>query len=111
MQPTEKQIQQTIINFLKYKGFFVLRLNSGRIPTSKGKMVNLAPKGTPDIMAFRNPRTCGCMKCDGVSLIFVEVKRKGNKPTFAQEQMMKELEFYGSRCLVAHSVEELEKLL
>jgi hypothetical protein len=68
--------------------------------------------GTPDLMAFRplihTNVDCGRKTID---LIFIEVKVPGNKPTILQQEVMKELEEYGARCLVIHSVDELEELL
>ena len=66
----------------------------------------LAEKGTPDLMAFKKiyPGKPGNI------LIFVEVKRPGKKPTYLQEQKMKELEEYGAKCIVATSIDDLKDL-
>lgn len=113
--PTEHQIQTSIINFLGYKGYYVMRLNSGAIRTDKGNMVRLAVRGTPDLLAFkkvlRQATPAHQIMVENIDLLFVEVKRMGNKPTFAQEQMMQNLTEKGARCLVIHSIEELEKFL
>lgn len=114
--PTEHQIQTLIKNYLTAKGWFCMRLNSGRIPMTdyngRKRMIWMGEAGTPDLMAFRkiwlgdvflNARP-------GVTdLLFIEVKRPGKKPTFNQEQMMKLLEEKGARGLVIHSLEELQK--
>jgi len=104
---TEKQIQQTIINFLRYKGYYCQRLNAGEIRIEK-RMIRMAARGTPDIMAFK-PHA---MNSSGiVSLLFIEVKRPGKSATPAQELMMQELTRYGAKCFVAHSLDEVQKLL
>ncbi len=108
MKPKESQIQQACINYLKYKGFYVQRMNSGAIRTATGGMVKLAARGTPDIMAFK--KYPGLSISDkGVDLFFLEVKIPGKKPTPAQEMMMAELCNFGAKCLVIHSLEELQK--
>lgn len=89
-----------------------MRLNSGAIRTDKGNMVRMARTGTPDIMCFKNIEEEGSYHHNGcVNLLFIEVKRPGNKPTFAQEQMMKELEEKGGQCYVIHNLEELQKIV
>lgn len=105
---TEHQIQTQIISRLAWEGFYVERRNSGKIRSSdkygKSRMINLAPVGTPDVEAFRK-------KGEGVELYFFEVKRPGNKPTWRQEEKMKELEGFGAKCFVVTSVEDLERQL
>lgn len=87
------------MQYLRFKGYFILRLNSGAIRTVKNDLIRLAPAGTPDILAIKQG---GCT--------FIEVKRnKKLKPTALQLAKMDELRGYGARCLVASSVEDLEK--
>ncbi len=107
---TEHQIQTDIIRYLKLKGYYVQRLNSGTIPIGEGRarrMIRLAEVGTPDLMAFRI-----FQEKDGswyTKLVFIEVKRPGNKPTIHQEQKMLELMSYGAKCIIAFSVADVEK--
>ena len=116
---SEHALQTLIIHWLQAHRYYVMRLNSGRIRTEKGYMVKLGEVGTPDIMAFKEVKQDPCFEngeeprnCDKLNLVFIEVKTPNNpKPTFAQEQKMKELEEYGARCLVIHSLEELEDQL
>lgn len=77
-----------------------MRLNSGAIQTVNGMRVRLSEAGTPDILAIKQGR-----------IVFIEVKRPGNKPTERQIAKMKILEEYGAKCIVAHSVDELEIML
>lgn len=85
-------------------------------------MIQLSEVGTPDLMAFmpqgrfrvvglnKEPEIITTEKSH-VVLLFVEVKRPGNKPTIHQEHKMAELTAYGARCIVAHSSQELEEQL
>ena len=111
LNPSEHSIQTQIINYLKYKGWYVQRLNSGRMPYEykgrKGFMM-LAEKGTPDIFAFRKGTTIAG-KFKQVRLLFIEVKREGNKPTLAQQHKMEELSEKGAVCLVATSIEDVQE--
>jgi hypothetical protein len=107
-KPSERQIQTEIMNYLLSKGYYVLRLNSGAIRTDKGHLVRMAKAGTPDIMAFKK---WGQPDVHAVHIVFIEVKIPGAKPTMLQEMKMKELQEFGARCIVAHSIEELKSLL
>lgn len=103
MKVTEHQLQTEIMQYLQYKGYYVMRLNSGKYSVGEGRSKRFImgqEAGTPDLMAFR-----------GVRMFFVEVKVPGNKPTLLQTQKMKELEGYGAQCFVATSLEELQEKL
>lgn len=112
IQATEHQIQNLLIHYLRVKGFYVMRLNSGAIRVDK-RLIRMAEKGTPDMLAFRElislvvPPRIVSMKT--TNMIFIEVKRPGNKPTFLQKLKMEELERYGAKCIVASSIEDLQK--
>lgn len=104
---TEHEIQNLCINYLKSKGFYVMRLNSGRMPyTYKGrrKFMSLASKGTPDVMAFRH-------KIGGCEIFFFEIKKPGMEPTGLQLHKMEELEQFGASCHVVHSLEEIGEIV
>lgn len=106
---TEHQIQTQIINYLRIKGYYVMRLNSGKYAVGEGRdrrFVMGQDAGTPDLMAFKDHT----MK-DFVELLFIEVKRPGKKATSLQEAKMRELTDYGARCIVATSVEDLKEKL
>jgi len=96
------------------------------------KSIQLAEAGTPDIMAFRmgaryfaqivdpstlNPKVGekifveSVHKAEWPELLFVEVKQEGGKITPVQEAKIKELTEYGARCIVATSIEDLERQL
>lgn len=131
IQPRESEIQNSIIEYLRLKKFYVQRLNSGMIPLAyKGKtrMMNLSEPGTPDLMAFKNeifiaeelkieeleakPNERIIMKpitYKMLQLYFIEIKRPGKTATKLQAEKMLELEKYGASCLEIHSIEELQK--
>lgn len=46
-----------------------------------------------------------------LGLLVIAVKRPGNKPTPLQKAVMEELESFGARCIVATSVEDVERAL
>jgi site-specific DNA-cytosine methylase len=118
VKPSEHQIQTEIINFLRGQGYYVQRLNAGNYAVGEGRsrrMVHGVKAGTPDIMAFKKVEyttdVWAGSQFKDTDLLFVEVKAGKNKPTALQTEIMKELEEYGARCIVAHSREEVEQLL
>jgi hypothetical protein len=111
---TEHQLQTQIINFLRYKGYYVQRMNSGKIPIGEGRsrrLISMSRAGTPDVMAFKPSLIITRSRNWPVDLLFIEVKTPGNKATPLQTEVMKELEAHGARCIVAHSIEEVEAAL
>lgn len=112
--PTEHQIMTSIVGFLQWKGYYVQRMNSGKFVVGAGasrRMIQGARPGTPDIMAFKLVPGMFLGSHSVANLLFVEVKRPGKKATPLQEAVMAELEGQGARCLIAHSVEEVEEAL
>lgn len=112
---TEHQLQTLLMNYLQAKGWYTMRLNSGKFAVGEGasrRFINGQEAGTPDLMAFKDVEyNCGKDKHAQTDLVFIEVKTPKNKPTDIQERKMHELEEHGARCIVAHSLEELEEQL
>jgi len=53
--PKESDVQKAIMEWCKYKGFYCLRLNSGRLMArynGKTRMISLCPAGTPDLFVI-----------------------------------------------------------
>jgi Holliday junction resolvase len=75
---TEQQIQAKKIKQLEAKGFYVIKL----IRTNKN--------GIPDLLVIP----------PGADVIFIEVKKPGNKPSKLQEYRMKELNEHGIKTQV-----------
>lgn len=109
---TEHELQNSIIQYLELKKFYVMRLNSGVIPSfykGKQRMIRLSKKGTPDLMAFSKKQNA--MSIWNLKLIFIELKVPGKNAEPEQIEMMKELERFGAKCVVIHSITELQELL
>jgi len=99
----EHEIQTQCMNYLKAKGFYCLRLNSGKYSVGEGRnrrFIMGQEAGTPDILAIKYG------KC-----YFFEIKKPKGKLTFYQKHKMKELEGYGARCYVIHSLEEMQGII
>ncbi|HEX9060883.1 MAG TPA: VRR-NUC domain-containing protein [Clostridia bacterium] len=111
---SEHQIQSQIIQYLHSKGWHIERMNSGamRQRDLRGKMyiIRLHEAGTPDLMAFKTLYDNDGGRI-GARLLFIEVKVPGNKPTRLQELKMQQLHEKGATCIIAHSVEEVEKVI
>lgn len=115
---TESVLQKSIIEWLKYHKYYVLRLNSGmRTGEYRGKpwAIKLADAGTPDLMCFKRKLIRDSRVLDPVAEVvvvyFIEVKLPGKFPAMTQIDKMNELQEYGAKCFVVHSIEELEKAL
>lgn len=96
----EHIIQNAIADWLGYKGWFVWRNNSGVIRTISGSYVHMGMAGLPDLFALKNG-----------TLLGVEVKRPGKKPTDIQEQMLAALRLNGALAIVATSTEDVDAYL
>lgn len=115
---SEHQIQNQVISAGWLKGWFVLRLNSGKVTSSytyktndKGKLgqtvqrhINLSEPGTPDLMLFKQTAT-------GLHIMFFEIKTPTGKVTSLQAQKMKDLSRYGAHCYTVRSLDDAMKYL
>jgi hypothetical protein len=112
VKPRESDIQNECIAYLESRNYYVQRLNAGGYKMAGG-FVHGVKGGTPDLMAFKcQDAFCNAPigDCD-IDLVFVEVKRPGGIVSELQVPKIKELENYGARCLIVHSLEELGDLL
>ena len=110
---TEHEIQTLIIEYLRRKKFYVLRLNAGSYPTKTG-YVRGVEAGTPDLMALKKEVITDDIGGDSgylSQLYFFDVKVPGNKPTPIQEHKLTELKEYGANCYVVHSLEEVQDII
>lgn len=113
-EATEHQIMNAIIGFLRFKGYYCMRLNSGKYSVGEGRsrrFIMGQEAGTPDLLAFRGNWSFDPGPVANVALLFIEVKRPGKKATPLQIAKMKELEEYGARCIIASSMEEVKEVL
>lgn len=114
---TEKQLQTQIINYLKYKGWYVQRLNSGKyfIGTGRNKrFIRGCDAGTPDLVCFKKYKHKvgnAVLNIPLPALWFIEVKAQNGKVSELQDRKMRELEDYGARCLVAYSLDDVERVV
>ena len=80
----ESKIQSRIIGKLRESGYFVTKLSV------------TSTAGIPDLLAIKEGRA-----------YFIEVKRRGNKPSELQQYRIKELQSYGAVVIVAYSVDDI----
>ena len=85
----EKQIEKTVCDYAKLKGFLVYKFSSP------------AHRGVPDRMFITQ---------EG-HVFFIEFKRKGNKPTPIQEREIKKLIDHGVKAFVVDDVDSGKKLI
>jgi len=78
-------------------GWYVLRINSGGMPTQSGHFIKFAPAGTPDLI---------CCSPSG-KFVGIEVKVPGNKPTEPQKETLQKITQMNGVGLWASSLEEV----
>ena len=120
----ENRLQKKIIDWLKFDGCHVLRLNSGMIDMGGGHMVRLCPPGTPDLLAIVPPYG---------RALFLEVKRdkkiadhwnkvvesfvaggtvaKSNKPIIDQYKQIVKIWDSGACAAVVCSIKDVQDIL
>jgi len=102
--PTEKQIQQAIMQYLDYKGIWNWRNNSGMMfQQYKGKSyaVRLGLKGSPDIFGV----------LPGGKWLAIEVKDHKGIVSPEQQEFIDNLNSKGGLAFVARTLEEvMEKI-
>lgn len=108
MAETEAGIQSAILDYLRLKGHFAVRVNTQGVPMwSEGKVKTLR--------GFRKSPMVGVADILGVKkggqFFAIEVKKKGGKPSPEQVQFLKEVEARGGIALVAYSLDEVTNLL
>lgn len=99
----EQNIVKSCIEYLTYRGYEVIRNNTGRfvIQSDNGKfrMISFGKKGSPDIVA--------CSPSG--RFVAVECKKPGNKLTELQQQYLEKLKQKGAIVVIAYSVDDLIK--
>ena len=107
--PLEKVAQKQIMEYLTLRGWVVERMNSGKIPAKYGtktRYISLHRTGTPDIQALKKSPN------GYTQVLYVEVKRPGEKPSEEQLAMHDVLrDKAGARVIVATSWEDVDREL
>jgi hypothetical protein len=101
----EKQIQKGILDYLALKrGVIAWRNNSGTAQVKMGQKeywVQLAPKGTPDIIGYMS---------DG-KFLGIEVKKPGGVVSKEQQDFLNDLNDKGGLGFVAYSIDDVVDVL
>lgn len=92
VKTSEKAIQTAIIKLLERNGYWVMRVNSGRIFV-KNRLIMLGRPGTPDVIA--------CSPTGHFTAI--EVKKPGEHSTDIQRAVQNELKYRNAQVIEAHS--------
>ncbi len=99
LKVSEHDTQTAILDWLKQKGIFHWRSNTGSFAgeyKGKKRFVRFGIKGAPDIFAV----------VKGGRLVGIEVKAPGKKPTADQESFGDNLTVSGALYIVAHSLDD-----
>ncbi len=104
MKVSETALIKGCLEYLRLKCIVAWRSNSGRIPVrsqTKTYMLDLAPKGTSDIIGI----------LPGGRFLAVECKVGKNKLTPAQAEFLRWVNNAGGRGIVVWSLEDLEEVI
>jgi len=118
----EKEIEKAIIEWLQAQGHYAVKVQSGKmLATYKGKqrMINMAPKGTPDILACINGKFVAIeVKKDEAGVKawgkVADKLRRGEAIAPSRhrelEQVLTQIDIMntGGVCMVCSSINELE---
>lgn len=103
---TEASIQKAILDYLKLKGHFPIRINTQGVPmwNEGNRLKGFRPspmKGVADILGVTKKG----------QFFAIEVKKKGNKPSPEQIHFLKEVESRGGIAMVAYNLDDVIKTL
>lgn len=104
LKASEKEIQKAILEWLQLHRFFCWRNNTGAVVSNyngKERFHRYGMPGSGDILGLTKTGR----------FFSIEVKVPGKQPTPLQIQFMKEVERNGGLAFVAHSVDDVEKIL
>ncbi len=102
LKEREQDIQNAILEYLKVRGHYALRINSGARPVESGSkryFIRMAPKGTHDII--------GCIKDTG-QFFSIEVKSKIGKLSVEQKDTMDRIRQLGGISFMARSIDDVQ---
>ena len=96
----EQDIVNTILDYLRIKGAWAIRINSGMTVIQTGgsrRVIRGAPAGTSDIIGL----------LPGGRFLAIECKVKGNKPTPSQNDFLNGVRERGGLAVVAYSLDDV----
>lgn len=96
---SEQEIQKDIIDYLRLKGYVVIKHHSTASTVREGKVVFFAngQKGVADILSCSPTGT----------FTAIEVKKPGGKPTAEQIEFIENIKERGGVAFIAYSFEEV----
>jgi hypothetical protein len=108
--PLESAIQRKILDYLKVKGIFHFRVNTGGVM----RMGRWTPspnitKGVADIIAIKSEHDPIC-ECQFGRFLAIEVKRPGLKPSEDQEKFLRSVTDAGGIAIVAYSLADVRAI-
>jgi hypothetical protein len=95
----ESVVSRACKQYLKGRNIYHLRLNSGKI-FYQGRWIHLCPEGTPDLFCLYRGKA-----------VFIETKRKGEKPTDEQLATHAYIIKSGGWVIVAYELDDLVREL
>lgn len=101
IKPLEKDIQRAILEYLQLKKYFCWRNNSGGFVDKRDHYYQFGKKGSGDILGLTR---------EG-KFFTIEVKVPGKKPTPEQTEFMNNVIVNNGIAILAHSLEDVEKVL
>lgn len=96
LEATEKEIQHGILDYLRMKGIFVWRNNTGAFKVGD-RFIRTGMKGLPDILGV----------LQGGKLLAIEVKRESGRVSPEQEEVLLRLKNAGAVAFVARSLDDV----
>jgi hypothetical protein len=102
-QPKEQAIQAQILTYLKLKGYYVWRNNSGATRAGKfgERFIRYGLVGSADIIGLTKQGT----------FLAIEIKRPGGRLSLHQEAFLEAIRANKGIAIVAYSLTDVEKVL
>lgn len=121
----EQDVTKAIVDYINSKGFYALRLNSGKIMQTYGdktRLIHLCPQGTPDVMAIVNgkPYFFEVKKDEKIRNQWLKKIQKYRETSYAaisaqkevmQYKTMKLIEKNGGDCYLVCSLDEVRRII
>ena len=98
----ERDVQGNILKYLRVRGIFHWRANSGAVKTERGHFLRINFPGCPDVLAIKPPHG---------TLVGIECKRKSTDTSPVQEMAREGFEKNGAIYIVARSVEDVQQVM